>query len=663
MRRLLFALVLLGCAAQAQAYTSIIVDEGFTAAPTCTSVQAGPASSPGTWSCNRVPLSSDWLQINHAVTATGTLAAWTIYVAAGGSLTCTAPLTVTFSNTAYEATTQFYTGLLVLGGYDCKGTAKTAWARTTAGIASGATSMTVDACSGWAMGDRILLPDTRERDDHTVDTFVPEVVTISSIASCVVNFSPATTHAYTTGRDHLGVVERTIPVANLTRDIVFKSANPAGTRAHLLFDAGATVDMEYVSVQDMGRTTIAAVDPTTNHIGRYPVHLHHTLANATLTGNVIERSKKWPITIHDTSDNTVSYNVAYDALGWGIGTEIATEVNNEIDHNLVVLISGGGVFDNGATHAGGRGANGSGFWAEGPENKFTYNVAMNCENTGFSVWANGAAAAGKALNTFAYNESIANTVGYTWWDPGNLGDVADHLYEWHSTEQGFYGYGVESTFTDFYSRGDPTRVGARLFTHFDWFGDYDAKGAYFLRANVQNKDVGFWMPYGTSSGIFGDVTVTRGATFTDAYMYNTVDFRVQHNGLAGGSAPSIGLVINPTHGNASGTHYEKIYTAQGDVARHQQLIVQNYNGTGANFEVFSVSQAGTTAIPYGDDGPSAYACPSMGLTNAQCWATHMRAIYGEVLPATAHGRANVTGFVVDAAAALPVIKRRLRFRQ
>lgn len=650
--------LLLGAGDTLVAYTSIIVDEGFTnAGVTCTSVQAGAWSATATWSCGREPLSTDWVQINHAVTITGTRNAWTVYVAAGGSLTCTAPMTLTFSNTAYEATTQFYTGLLVLGTFTCVGTSKTPWARTTAGIASGATTMTVDACTNWAMGDRLLIPDTRERDDHTVDTFVPEVVTISSMASCAITFSPATTHAYTTARDHAGVVERLIPIANLTRDIVFKSASAGGTRAHMLFDAPSTIDLEYVSVQDMGRTTVAVVDATTNHIGRYATHLHHTVANAVYTGNVVEGYKKWGLTVHDSSDNTVTYNVAYNGFGWGFGTEAGTEINNLIDHNFCDLVSGGGAFDNGATHTGGRGANGSCFWFEASRNTVTYNVASNSENTGFSVWANNHA--GETMGTFAYNESIANTVGYTWWDPSNLGDVADHLYEWHSTEQGFYGYGVESTFNDFYSRGDPSRVGARTFTHFDWFGDYDARGAVFLRANVQNKDVGFWMPYGTASGIFGDVTVVRGATFTDAYMYNTTDFRVQHNGQAGGSTPSLGLVINPTHGNAAGTHYEKIYTGAADVARLQRLVVQRYNGASTGFEVYAPEQAGSHAIPYGDDGQANYNCPGMGLTNDLCWAAYTRAIYGEVLPATAHTRANVNGLVVDEVGA---VKLRVRFR-
>jgi hypothetical protein len=663
MRRLLLALTLLLCATSVQAqYTSIIVDEGFTnAGVTCTSTGNGAWSSAGTWSCGREPNSSDWVQINHAVTITGTRNAWTVYIASGGSLTCSPPMTLTFSNTAFEASTEFYTGLLALGTFTCAGTSKTTWARTTAGISNGATSITVDACPGWANGDRIVIGDTRERDTQEAlrfDQFQPEVVTISSIASCVVTFSPATTHAYTTARDHNGTVERTIPVGNLTRDIVFKSASAGGTRAHLLFDKGATVDFEYAAVQDMGRTTIAPVG-VGNHIGRYPVHLHHTDANATIRGLAIERSKKWPITIHDTDTNTVTLNTVYDGDGWGIGTEIGTENDNVIDNNFVALIWGPGFNDNGGSDSN-RGTNGSCFWFEGPSNYVRFNVGIDCENTAYALWNRAGDHDTRNLTEFHDNEAIACTEGFTWWDPGDTDDIVDNLYEWHSIEHGFYGYGVESTFTDFYSRGDPSRIGARTGKS-NWFGDYDITTTNWIRPNIQNKDVGLHLPYGTANAIVP--AATRYINVTDAYMYNEIDFSMRPLGLSGTSNATVATITSATHGNASGEHYRFEYSFQGDIVRLRRLIVANYNGTGVGFEVYATEQAAAFMIPQSPDPMMLPygGCPAAGLTNQGCWDMYGKAVFGAILPVGAHSHANVFGLVVDAAVTTrPRLRKRLR---
>lgn len=668
MRKLFLLLAFLFWANTAEAqYTSIIVDEGFTnASVTCTSTGAGAWSDSGIWSCSRIPISSDWVQINHAVTISGDRNAWTVYVASGGSLTCNGAGSLTFSNTAYESGTQFYTGMLVLGGFTCVRPSKTSWARTTAGIASGATQITVDACSGWVMGDRILLPDTRERDTREpviTDQFQPEVMTISSIASCVITFTGATTHAYTTARDHAGTVERTIPVANLTRDFVFKSASAVGTRGHILFDKGATVDAQYMAVQDLGRTLNSEINGTTNHIGRYAFHLHHTAANATFTGNVVERSKRWAYTVHDSSDNTITYNIAYDALGWGIGTETGSESGNLFDHNFVTLVAGDGSYNNGACQtANCRGNNGSGYWFESSTNVVTYNFAADCENTGFSVWDQGQT---NDLATFSYNESVANQEGFTWWGAGNDGDIADHLIEWHSGEHGFYGYGVQSTFTDYYSRGDPSRIGSRT-TKTNWFGDYDVSVATWLRADVQNKDYGWYMPYGVAAPQIGDLTTVRQVHFIDSYMWNEVDFLIFAAGLSTpASAPTLFTSTNVTHGNTSGIHYSKLFHGDGQIAQLHRMVVVNYNGTSEGFEVYSTNQTGASSIPVSaTPGPTDYGgCPVSGQTNTTCWAMYSRAIYGAVSPVTAHSRANVTGLIEDAEAEEPSTEARPRLRK
>jgi hypothetical protein len=76
-------------------------------------------------------------------------------------------------------------------------------------------------------------------------------------------------------------------VANLTRSVVFRSENPAGTRAHTYFNRYADVWLKHAAFVEMGRTKGTPLDSTrrnergqiekigTNQIGRYPVHFHH----------------------------------------------------------------------------------------------------------------------------------------------------------------------------------------------------------------------------------------------------------------------------------------------------------------------------------------------------------------------------------------------------
>lgn len=645
MRRLLLAVVLALYASQAYGYTSIIVDEGFSdAAATCVSTGAGAFSDSTKWTCSREPNGTDWVKIVHAITISGTRTAWTVYVASTGSLTCNGAGSLTFSDTAPEATTRFYTGLLVLGGSSCVRTSKTPWARTTAGIASGATSITVDACSGWAMGDRIVLGDTREiptLNNVLSDSYQPEVRTISAIASCVITLSSATGHAYTTARDHAGVVERTIPVGNLTRDFVFKSATSATYRGHILFNADAVIDWEYVAVQDMGRTTLAALDNTANHIGRYSLHLHHLNSPALIKGVVVEGALKWAFTVHASNGSTLQDNVAYNALGWGFGTEDGTETDNVFQGNLSIFIAGPvGEFDSGIDAAN-NGKNGSGFWMQGPHNHLIGNVSMNAQMDCFQVWDFVAPA--DYLRTFRDNEAIACNEGFSLWKFGSFTQIShiDHFMEWHNFSYGFYQYGSANLiFTDFYSRSDPTTFNTRTGHTQNWFGDYDPVWSVFLRPDIQNKDIGFREPYGISGPQVG--AGERVVIVIDPYFYNTVDVLADMQGLAGSSEHVRTELINPIHGNASGTHYEKRYSAAGNVTRRNRMRVTNYQGlVGDNFEVFGAAQDPSFAM--GQTGAEAIqvGCPDAGTTNQQCWDAHGLATYGQLTPLAAHTRARM----------------------
>ena len=98
-------------------------------------------------------------------------------------------------------------------------------------------------------------------------------------------------------RDFDGVLEFLPHIGNLTRNVIVRSANPTGTRGHMAGIHMADMDIRYALFQDLGRTTFRPLNTTTNHIGRYPIHMHHvsgplaTPANGyqfTLMGNAVD---------------------------------------------------------------------------------------------------------------------------------------------------------------------------------------------------------------------------------------------------------------------------------------------------------------------------------------------------------------------------------------
>jgi hypothetical protein len=184
-------------------------------------------------------------------------------------------------------------------------------------------------------------------------------------------------------------------VGNLTRNIVIRSENPSGTRGHTLFTNRADVEIHYVQFQDLGRTRAIALDSSTNHIGRYPLHIHHVWGPVNpsntgyqfeLVGNAVNDSLKWPIAVHGSHFGLIKSNVVFGGsqlTGAGIAVEDGTETENIFDGNFVANIrgnvnprlSGPGTAD-GAT----PGSAAECFWAAGFNNRFVNNVASDCRN-------------------------------------------------------------------------------------------------------------------------------------------------------------------------------------------------------------------------------------------------------------------------------------------
>lgn len=682
LRTLLLTLSLLALAAPSLA--QMLTSEGFVPNPTKTSQASGNWATGATWVGGSAPATDEvFVTIASGTTVTiaeGTsIKIQTLYMAPGSTLINGRGTTVTISNLIYRDTAgvnpQFETGIINLGtwltaAYNVTYPERTPWTLISngsgAGIANGATSMTVAAHVGWQIGDRLRFVDTRDLDTNTEDPVakgnVNDERAITSIVGNVVSWTTGLSHAYTTARDHDSVVERFPMVANMTRDILIKSESAVGTRGHIIISDAGIANLDGVSFQDLGRTTTATLDPVTNHIGRYALHFHHSTSSditaGTITNCVIERATKWGIVVHHSNYKRVTGTVVFDANGWGIGFEDGTEHHNVLDDNLVFLIKG-----TGDTAQDNTGISGMGFWMTGPQNFLHRNVAANTRAAAFGTFgSSGMAGCDSCLNfklgapygrPFEDNEAIASSYALGFWGviPNSDVDFRSIVYgfkEWHN-QIGLYAYSLKNFyFINFYSRSDPDLMATRAFSNHNWFGDYAVAQISFWNADIQNKRVGMWLPYGNSTPI-GTSSDERTVVFRNSTFHNLTDVLFFPNACACSPStvpPMRYEFINTTHTNTTGIHFDKGYTGTNNLRNRWRVRVTNYqNNTGDNFEVYASQQAGAFAMVQSDGG-STLGSVDAGKSNANNLIDHGYSTYGEILPVSATTRARIADYVV-----------------
>jgi hypothetical protein len=399
-RSLLTALVFL-CASTVGAQTLLGGMSGFPHGipdfceqdPTATLVPADEERTlSGTVSC---------LGIHGAVTIAGALTADIILVYEDGALTLADGAVVTIAGQPIDTALdpeQFGTGLLVLGRWRAHGQAKDPFLRLATEPQAGDTVLVLEQPPvGWRVGDRIAIPDSRHLANNeiggTPNKYVPqwEERTIADVTGEAIALNAPLTYTHPGARNAVGTLEFLPHVANLSRSITIRSANPNGTRGHVLVAHMADVDVSWVRFENLGRTTVEPLDSTTysgsgtvthvgtNQIGRYPLHFHHTFGPMDLptgtpqfkaVGLVVEGSPKWGITVHNSHHGLIQDCVAYNVNGAGFNTEDGNESFNVFDHNF--SLRGYGI--------GGRdalGREGVGFFFRGPHNYVRNNVSSD----------------------------------------------------------------------------------------------------------------------------------------------------------------------------------------------------------------------------------------------------------------------------------------------
>ncbi|MGH7887496.1 MAG: G8 domain-containing protein, partial [Candidatus Binatia bacterium] len=712
----------------------------FAAQPTIRSIQTGAWSSASTWNLARLPNATDVVAIGSGTSviydaAAGSakilgieangrltfrtdvstrLSVGTLLVLPQGALqigTALAPIganvtaEIVIANQPLDTSNdgigvydprQYGTGILAVDGQvSLHGAAKTTYQRLALEPRAGDVTLRLAAAAtGWRAGDRIFLPDSKHYAIESVPyVFEGEEATVASVSAdgLTVNLTSALRFNHPGARDGNDVLEFLPHVGNLSRSIVIRSENPAGTRGHILLTGRSDIDIRYAALRNLGRTTVDPLDNTTfdaqgqvthvgtNHIGRYPLHIHHLIgpsnppANTyqyTVLGNAVDddaatNRRKWAITVHDSHYGLINNNVVYNAGGWGIGTEDGGESFNEFSANFVAKVRGEG----GRANSEG----GLGFWLRGPNNILRDNVVANVMGTGvegargyefFFVYLGdicvpnfkGADPAlgqctmmnGNALPLleFARNEVYGPTeIGLSIWWLGTLDTdplpVAESIVRdfrvWHHSRYGYYGYPANRlTFDGFVARGNKNVIANQHeFILGIWFGDYMNQDVVIRRADIQNLRTGIVPPY-----------FMRGTTLIeDSYLRNATNIAVVTIGAPGSAPygpnmpPKENIIRNVGFGTVNGsvggqTQYAiamdyDLHNGSANLIERDAVFVYDYNRVaGDNFQVFYNEQRPDFIVPQSSGNLAG--SPAAGLTNTQNWSTYGIAIANEV---------------------------------
>ncbi len=598
---------------------------------------------------------------------------------------------------------QFGNGLIGLGKITMHGANRVGYVRLAAEPRAGQTTLTLEApATGWRVGDKLVLPDSRQISPTQL-----EQLTISSISSDgkTITLAAPLQFDHPGARDGDGELEFLPHVANRTRNVVVRSESATGTRGHVLFTGRADVDVRYTAFAGTGRTKLGVLNAS-NPADRHPVTFAHLYgpvggqANGhayTFVGNAVfcpltTHEIKWGIAIRDSHYGLIQDNVLYNWAGSGLATVTGNESFNVIDGNIALLTRGKGDREGWRFDLPGTpklsGDEGMGFWFAGANNYVSDNVAANAASLtngeaayGFKYYmllgearipsflgADTSVAGqytshdirGLPILEFARNEVYGMENALTiWYINNNIGDsaapsIVKDFRSWHITAYGYYGYPTFNlTFDGWVQRGDKS-----ILSNINkqpvgiWFGDYRVGQSLTMR----NMDIQ-GVRYGVIDPYFGGTnTIIENSYFRNTY--NIVVESLRAPGSGGDPVerqPKRMTIRNVIFGNAStwdnGTTPVNIrlwyIIGEGKVnlIAKDEVFVENYNGTGINYQVFYQQQAANFIMPQSTGPSGILGSPVAGLTNQQNWDQFGIAIAGAVAPANATTVAGIEGLV------------------
>jgi hypothetical protein len=706
----------------------------FGAHPTVVSAQSGPWSSPSTWSTGVVPTTGDVVSIEPNTTVTydvvstaavdtvviqnaahlvfrtdvnTTLTVLNLLVLTGGELqigTQANPVAagvkaqVVFSNQAIDTTKdpeQWGHGLIGLGTVTMAGAVDSStFANLKVEPMAGDTTLTFNQpVTGWAAGDRLVLPDTRAVTDATLATWTSELErpTIGSISAdgTVVTLTAPLQYSHPGARNYDGGLDFTPDVGDTTRNVIIHSESATGVRGYVVFTYRATVDIRYTAFMGLGRTRIDLPDNTTydasgnvthvgtNESGRYPVQFRHLIGPVatpadgyqyTFVGNTVmcplePMPYRWGITIDDSDYGLIQDNVLYNWAGASIMLVEGSETGNVINHNFVVDTSAywGDAFHTSPDRADPRGTEGDygvegvGIWFRGFNNYINNNVVADSVTYGFVGYARFAdqvkiplfqgadtSVASQTQTLYPCNESLLGFSGNEVYGATNSGMTFWWLYSGPNTTgaprnvlKNFHVWNIYDYGFYGYDTNQLTIDGfvGRGDGTGMVFSDYAQKDLIVTNANIQ-----------MGTGIFVSTNAPGTQLIENSYLRNRMNIHVcsmwTSSYTSANIPPRLIVIQNVQFASVPGyatinIDMDYMPMTVGNYMISDKVLVYNYNGVaGNNFQVFYNEQAPGFVPPtstFNSDGtPALIGSPVAGLTNQQLWNQYGIAVAGAV---------------------------------
>ncbi len=589
---------------------------------------------------------------------------------------------------------QWGTGFLSFGKVRINGAIKSpTFLRVATEPMAGQNTITLaQAPTGWNVGDRVFIPDTRHLKTSEVKAGTPffalkpqwEEFTIQGISGNVITLSSSLVYNHKGARDVAGNIDFLPHIGNLTRNVTFRSANPSGTRGHMAMIHMADADIRYATFKDMGRTTYDPLVIGINQKGRYALHMHHDMgpmsptANGyqfTLIGNAVDGGSsvhkfKWGITVHDSHFGLIQDNVVYNMAGAGIMTEDGNETMNVFDHNFVARVAGTG--DNGNGRGTEFGYEGAGIWLRGPNNIVRNNVVANFVNNGIAYFHiylgnvrvpnyKGAdtTVAGQFKVVNSYTQTIpefdnneiygSGSVGLTnWWLGSEYGtpkatstSVFKNTKIWHVSDRAVYNYPSSNiTYDGLTIRGDSTALASVSCCGVGYEGgDYFANNVTFKNIDIQGMRTGMHISTwaGGTQTIENSTLINKNDISMDTMWTSSCD--------SSWIPPRLTVIKNTKMAVIPGSGGKTIFmnyqpNPVSNLIQKDEVYVVDYNQVaGDNFRVYYnqadpnyIVPQGYYSAQYGAQCVSLMSSPVAGLTNTQTFAQYGFAVGGT--PAT-----------------------------
>jgi hypothetical protein len=273
--------------------------------------------------------------------------------------------------------------IIVCGGrWDVHGAPlKRTWLKLAAAAKAGDSQLTVEEpVNDWHVGDRVIITSGDAPPIESGATFQKrpfgkqkpvgtEERVLTAVAGAVITLDRPL------GKAHRAEGMTRCEVANLSRNVVIESAEPAGARGHTMYHRDSSGGISYAEFRHLGKEGV---------LGKYTIHFHQVRdtmrGSGVLGASIWDSHNRW-VTVHGTDHLLIRDCVGYQSRGHGFFLEDATEQWNVFDRNLAVQAFGSVPLPKQVLAYDPN--DGAGFWWANGQNTFTRNVACENDRYGF----------------------------------------------------------------------------------------------------------------------------------------------------------------------------------------------------------------------------------------------------------------------------------------